>query len=129
MAFTEGPLVAAKSAFDASLEDVDPDVASVIEQELGASATKSADRIREHCQPRRFEAQGSVSQQYARLSGRRYYGGCSRRLREDCDRRDQTVCATFANVQPQSVRRRMPPLHAMLKQAKVQGSISPPAGI
>jgi len=94
--------------FNAPLSEVDPEIAAVLEQELGRQRTTLEMIASENFVPRAvLEAQGSVlTNKYAEgYPGRRYYGGC-----EFVDvaetlaisRAKSLFGAAYANVQPHS---------------------------
>ena len=96
------------STFNAPLSEVDPEIAAVLEQELGRQRDYLEMIASENFVPRAvLESQGSVlTNKYAEgYPGRRYYGGC-----EEVDvaeslaieRAKQLFGAEFANVQPHS---------------------------
>ncbi|MGX5681945.1 serine hydroxymethyltransferase [Schumannella luteola] len=96
------------STFNSPLSEVDPEIAAVLEQELGRQRTTLEMIASENFVPRAvLEAQGSVlTNKYAEgYPGRRYYGGC-----EFVDvaeslaisRAKELFGAAYANVQPHS---------------------------
>lgn len=96
------------STFDASIEDVDPEIAAVLRDELGRQRTTLEMIASENFVPRSvLTAVGSVlTNKYAEgYPGRRYYGGC-----EVVDVAEELAIARakslfgaeFANVQPHS---------------------------
>src|SRR6185369_16000560 len=94
--------------FAASLREVDPEIAHVIDQELGRQRDEIELIASENIVSRAvLEAQGSVlTNKYAEgLPGKRYYGGCqyvdvAERLA--IDRVTKLFGCKFANVQPHS---------------------------
>jgi len=92
--------------FDAPLAEVDPEIAAVLEQELGRQRGTLEMIASENFVPRAvLEAQGSVlTNKYAEgYPGKRYYGGCEFvDIAEDLarDRAKQLFGAGYANVQP-----------------------------
>jgi glycine hydroxymethyltransferase len=92
--------------FDAPLAEVDPEIAAVLEQELGRQRDTLEMIASENFVPRAvLEAQGSVlTNKYAEgYPGKRYYGGCEFvDIAEDLarDRAKQLFGAGYANVQP-----------------------------
>ena len=102
------PTTSPLSRFDSPLADVDPEIAQVLEQELGRQRGTLEMIASENFVPRAvLEAQGSVlTNKYAEgYPGRRYYGGC-----EFVDvaeslaisRAKSLFGAAYANVQPHS---------------------------
>ncbi len=96
------------SSFNDALIDVDPEIAAVIEQELGRQRGTLEMIASENFVPRAvLEAQGSVlTNKYAEgYPGKRYYGGCEFvDIAENLaiDRAKSLFGADFANVQPHS---------------------------
>jgi len=96
------------STFASSLADVDPEIAAVLEQELGRQRGTLEMIASENFVPRAvLEAQGSVlTNKYAEgYPGRRYYGGCEFvDIAEQLaiDRAKALFGAEYANVQPHS---------------------------
>ena len=98
----------AQSTFNAPLAEIDPDIARVIDQELGRQRNEIELIASENIVSRAvLEAQGSVlTNKYAEgYPGRRYYGGCqfvdiAEKLA--IERLTKLFGATFANVQPHS---------------------------
>ncbi|GAB2547526.1 serine hydroxymethyltransferase [Leucobacter ruminantium] len=94
--------------FNEPLEAVDPEIAAVLEQELGRQRGTLEMIASENFVPRAvLEAQGSVlTNKYAEgYPGRRYYGGCEFvDVAEDLarDRAKALFGAAYANVQPHS---------------------------
>jgi glycine hydroxymethyltransferase len=96
------------STFVSSLAEVDPEIAAVLEQELGRQRGTLEMIASENFVPRAvLEAQGSVlTNKYAEgYPGRRYYGGCefvdvAEQLA--IDRAKALFGAEYANVQPHS---------------------------
>ncbi|MGJ0202573.1 serine hydroxymethyltransferase [Leucobacter sp. gxy201] len=94
--------------FNEPLAAVDPEIAAVLEQELGRQRSTLEMIASENFVPRAvLEAQGSVlTNKYAEgYPGRRYYGGCEFvDIAEDLarDRAKALFGAKFANVQPHS---------------------------
>ncbi len=93
---------------DASIADVDPEIAKVLDQELGRQRSTLEMIASENFVPRAvLEAQGSVlTNKYAEgYPGRRYYGGCEYvDVAENLaiDRAKELFGAAYANVQPHS---------------------------
>ena len=102
------PLVAPDRLFTASLAEADPEIADVVERELGRQRHEIELIASENIVSRAvLEAQGSVlTNKYAEgLPGRRYYGGCqfvdvAEQLA--IDRAKKLFDCGFANVQPHS---------------------------
>jgi glycine hydroxymethyltransferase len=96
------------STFTASLAEVDPDIARVLEKELGRQRDYLEMIASENFVPRSvLEAQGSVlTNKYAEgYPGRRYYGGCEFvDIAEELaiERAKSLFGAAYANVQPHS---------------------------
>jgi glycine hydroxymethyltransferase len=96
------------SSFTAPLSEVDPEIAAVLEQELGRQRGTLEMIASENFVPRAvLEAQGSVlTNKYAEgYPGRRYYGGCEFvDIAEQLaiDRAKALFGAQYANVQPHS---------------------------
>jgi glycine hydroxymethyltransferase len=96
------------SSFTSPLADVDPEIARVLEQELGRQRDYLEMIASENFVPRAvLEAQGSVlTNKYAEgYPGKRYYGGCEYvDVAEQLaiDRAKALFGAQFANVQPHS---------------------------
>ncbi|MBJ7458661.1 MAG: serine hydroxymethyltransferase, partial [Thermoleophilaceae bacterium] len=94
--------------FNAPLEEVDPEIAQVLSDELGRQQNTLEMIASENFVPRAIlEAQGSVlTNKYAEgYPGRRYYGGCEHvDVAEQLaiDRAKALFGAEFANVQPHS---------------------------
>jgi glycine hydroxymethyltransferase len=94
--------------FEASLAETDPEIASVIQQELGRQRDEIELIASENIVSRAvLEAQGSVlTNKYAEgLPGKRYYGGCQFvDIAEQLaiDRVTKLFGCSFANVQPHS---------------------------
>jgi len=99
---------ALKSTFNEPLEVVDPEIAAVLEQELGRQRDYLEMIASENFVPRSIlQSQGSVlTNKYAEgYPGRRYYGGCefvdvAEQLA--IDRAKSLFGAAYANVQPHS---------------------------
>ncbi len=95
-------------SFNAPLSEVDPEIAAVLEQELGRQRGTLEMIASENFVPRAvLQSQGSVlTNKYAEgYPGRRYYGGCefvdvAEQLA--IDRAKSLFGAEFANVQPHS---------------------------
>ncbi|RKR75408.1 serine hydroxymethyltransferase [Frondihabitans australicus] len=96
------------STFNAPLAEVDPEIAAVLEQELGRQRDYLEMIASENFVPRAvLESQGSVlTNKYAEgYPGRRYYGGCEFvDIAENLaiERAKKLFGAEFANVQPHS---------------------------
>jgi glycine hydroxymethyltransferase len=96
------------TSFVSSLAEVDPEIAAVLEQELGRQRGTLEMIASENFVPRAvLEAQGSVlTNKYAEgYPGRRYYGGCEFvDIAEQLaiDRAKSLFGAAYANVQPHS---------------------------
>ena len=94
--------------FNAPLSEVDPEIAAVLEQELGRQRNTLEMIASENFVPRAvLESQGSVlTNKYAEgYPGRRYYGGCEYvDVAESLaiERAKSLFGAAFANVQPHS---------------------------
>ncbi|WP_345761830.1 serine hydroxymethyltransferase [Diaminobutyricibacter sp. McL0608] len=99
---------AVSSTFTAPLSEVDPEIAAVLEQELGRQRDYLEMIASENFVPRAvLESQGSVlTNKYAEgYPGRRYYGGCEFvDIAEQLaiDRAKSLFGAEYANVQPHS---------------------------
>ena len=99
---------AATSVMSASLAEVDPDIAGLLDSELGRQRDTLEMIASENFAPRSvLQLQGSVlTNKYAEgLPGRRYYGGCEHvDVIENIarDRAKALFGAEFANVQPHS---------------------------
>ena len=99
---------AVSSTFTAPLSEVDPEIAAVLEQELGRQRDYLEMIASENFVPRAvLESQGSVlTNKYAEgYPGRRYYGGCEYvDIAEQLaiDRAKSLFGAEYANVQPHS---------------------------
>ncbi|QQD77833.1 serine hydroxymethyltransferase [Curtobacterium sp. YC1] len=99
---------AARAAFNAPLSEVDPEIAAVLQQELGRQRDTLEMIASENFVPRAvLESQGSVlTNKYAEgYPGKRYYGGCefvdvAEQLA--IDRAKALFGAAYANVQPHS---------------------------
>jgi glycine hydroxymethyltransferase len=97
-----------KGQFQAPLREVDPEIAAVLEAELGRQRGTLEMIASENFVPRAvLEAQGSVlTNKYAEgYPGRRYYGGCEHvDVAEQLalDRVKKLFGAAYANVQPHS---------------------------
>ena len=98
----------AESVFNAPLSEVDPEIAAVLEQELGRQRDTLEMIASENFVPRAvLQAQGSVlTNKYAEgYPGRRYYGGCEYvDVAETLaiERAKALFGAEYANVQPHS---------------------------
>lgn len=98
----------ATSVMSASLAEVDPDIAELLDKELGRQRDTLEMIASENFAPRSvLQAQGSIlTNKYAEgLPGRRYYGGCEHvDVIENIarDRAKALFDAEFANVQPHS---------------------------
>ena len=96
------------STFNASLTDVDPEIAAVLDNELGRQQNTLEMIASENFVPRAvLQAQGSVlTNKYAEgYPGRRYYGGCEYvDVAENLaiERAKSLFGAAYANVQPHS---------------------------
>ncbi len=96
------------STFNSPLSEVDPEIAAVLEQELGRQRATLEMIASENFVPRAvLESQGSVlTNKYAEgYPGRRYYGGCEFvDIAEQLaiDRAKSLFGSAFANVQPHS---------------------------
>jgi glycine hydroxymethyltransferase len=99
---------AARSTFNAPLAEVDPEIAAVLQQELGRQRDFLEMIASENFVPRAIlESQGSVlTNKYAEgYPGKRYYGGCEYvDVAEQLaiDRAKALFGAAYANVQPHS---------------------------
>lgn len=99
---------AARAAFNAPLAEVDPEIAAVLQQELGRQRDTLEMIASENFVPRAvLESQGSVlTNKYAEgYPGKRYYGGCEYvDVAEQLaiDRAKALFGAEYANVQPHS---------------------------
>ncbi|GAA1639524.1 MULTISPECIES: serine hydroxymethyltransferase [Brevibacterium] len=97
-----------ESSLQASLADIDPQIAEVLDLELGRQRSTLEMIASENFVPRAvLEAQGSVlTNKYAEgYPGKRYYGGCEFvDIAEDLaiDRAKSLFGAEYANVQPHS---------------------------
>jgi len=97
-----------QSVFNAPLSEVDPEIAEVLEQELGRQRSTLEMIASENFVPRSvLESQGSVlTNKYAEgYPGRRYYGGCEFvDVAETLaiERAKSLFGAAYANVQPHS---------------------------
>ncbi len=95
-------------SFNAPLSEVDPEIAAVLEQELGRQRGTLEMIASENFVPRaELQSQGSVlTNKYAEgYPGRRYYGGCEFVYVAEqlaIDRAKSLFRAEFANVQPHS---------------------------
>jgi glycine hydroxymethyltransferase len=105
---SKGAQVPISPTFNAPLSEVDPEIAAVLESELGRQRGTLEMIASENFVPRAvLEAQGSVlTNKYAEgYPGRRYYGGCefvdvAEQLA--IDRAKSLFGAAYANVQPHS---------------------------
>ncbi len=108
MSITDLPPAAAATTFNAPLSEVDPEIAKVLEQELGRQRDTLEMIASENFVPRAvLESQGSVlTNKYAEgYPGKRYYGGCEYvDVAEQLaiDRAKALFGAEYANVQPHS---------------------------
>lgn len=99
---------AARNTFNAPLSEVDPEIAAVLQQELGRQRDYLEMIASENFVPRAvLESQGSVlTNKYAEgYPGKRYYGGCEYvDVAEQLaiDRAKALFGAAYANVQPHS---------------------------
>ncbi|WIB26172.1 serine hydroxymethyltransferase [Curtobacterium sp. MCSS17_015] len=99
---------AARTTFNAPLTEVDPEIAAVLQQELGRQRDTLEMIASENFVPRAvLESQGSVlTNKYAEgYPGKRYYGGCEFvDIAEQLaiDRAKALFGAAYANVQPHS---------------------------
>ncbi|WP_083393055.1 serine hydroxymethyltransferase [Curtobacterium sp. MMLR14_010] len=99
---------AARAAFNAPLSEVDPEIAAVLQQELGRQRDTLEMIASENFVPRAvLESVGSVlTNKYAEgYPGKRYYGGCEYvDIAEQLaiDRAKSLFGAAYANVQPHS---------------------------
>jgi glycine hydroxymethyltransferase len=99
---------AARAAFNAPLSEVDPEIAAVLQQELGRQRDFLEMIASENFVPRAvLESQGSVlTNKYAEgYPGKRYYGGCEYvDIAESLaiERAKTLFGAAYANVQPHS---------------------------
>lgn len=97
-----------ESLFNQSLAELDPEIAQVLDQELGRQRSTLEMIASENFVPRAvLQAQGSVlTNKYAEgYPGRRYYGGCEYvDIAENLarDRAKKVFDAGYANVQPHS---------------------------
>ncbi len=104
----QSPAASLAQFFSASLEEVDPEIAAAIKQELGRQQDGIELIASENIVSRAvLEAQGSVlTNKYAEgYPGRRYYGGCyAVDIAEELaiSRAKQLFGCEFANVQPHS---------------------------
>ncbi|MFN0283639.1 MAG: serine hydroxymethyltransferase [Kineosporiaceae bacterium] len=124
---TPSPYVGAPSAStevtNASLADVDPEIAAVLASEVGRQRGTLEMIASENFAPRAvLEAQGSVlTNKYAEgYPGRRYYGGCEYvDIAEDLARERVKALygAAYANVQPHSgAQANAAAMHALIRQ-------------
>ncbi len=103
-----GTASATQQIMNASLAELDPEIASVLEQELGRQRDYLEMIASENFVPRAvLQAQGSVlTNKYAEgYPGKRYYGGCEVvDIAEDLaiERAKSLFGAAYANVQPHS---------------------------
>ncbi|MGU3411809.1 serine hydroxymethyltransferase [Microbacterium sp. M1A1_1b] len=101
-------MAAARAAFNAPLSEVDPEIARVLQQELGRQRDFLEMIASENFVPRAvLESQGSVlTNKYAEgYPGKRYYGGCEYvDVAESLaiERAKKLFGADYANVQPHS---------------------------
>ena len=108
MSITDLPAATTQSSFNAPLSEVDPEIARVLEQELGRQRDFLEMIASENFVPRAIlESQGSVlTNKYAEgYPGKRYYGGCEYvDVAEQLaiDRAKALFGAEYANVQPHS---------------------------
>ncbi len=108
MSDTASRVATTANAFTAPLSEVDPEIAAVLQQELGRQRGTLEMIASENFVPRAvLEAQGSVlTNKYAEgYPGRRYYGGCEFvDIAESLaiERAKKLFGAEFANVQPHS---------------------------
>jgi len=108
MSVTDATALAANGLFSESLADSDPEIAKVIDLELGRQRHEIELIASENIVSRAvLEAQGSVlTNKYAEgFPGRRYYGGCQYvDIAEQLaiDRAKKLFDCAFANVQPHS---------------------------
>lgn len=108
MSITDLPPAADTTTFNAPLSQVDPEIARVLEQELGRQRDTLEMIASENFVPRAvLESQGSVlTNKYAEgYPGKRYYGGCEYvDVAEQLaiDRAKALFGAAYANVQPHS---------------------------
>ncbi|NII41191.1 glycine hydroxymethyltransferase [Curtobacterium flaccumfaciens] len=108
MSITDLSPAATQSSFNAPLSEVDPEIAAVLQQELGRQRDFLEMIASENFVPRAIlESQGSVlTNKYAEgYPGKRYYGGCefvdvAEQLA--IDRAKALFGAAYANVQPHS---------------------------
>ncbi|MBO9578074.1 MAG: hypothetical protein J7480_04815, partial [Microbacteriaceae bacterium] len=114
---------ASSSYFTSPLAEVDPEIAAVLDQELGRQRDYLEMIASENFVPRAvLESQGSVlTNKYAEgYPGRRYYGGCEYvDVVESIaiERAKQLFGSGFANVQPHSgAQANQPVYHALLEQ-------------
>lgn len=101
------PTSLATSVMSASLADVDPDIAELLDKELGRQRDAGDDRVGEFRAPLGAAGPGQHPDQQVRrgLPGRRYYGGCEYVDAIENIARDRAKAlfgAEFANVQPHS---------------------------
>ncbi len=108
MSITDLSPAATQSSFNAPLSEVDPEIAAVLQQELGRQRDFLEMIASENFVPRAIlESQGSVlTNKYAEgYPGKRYYGGCEYvDVAEQLaiDRAKALFGAAYANVQPHS---------------------------
>jgi len=108
VSITDLPPAATQTTFNAPLSEVDPEIAKVLEQELGRQRDTLEMIASENFVPRAIlESQGSVlTNKYAEgYPGKRYYGGCEYvDVAEQLaiDRAKALFGAAYANVQPHS---------------------------
>ncbi|MGN7190789.1 serine hydroxymethyltransferase [Curtobacterium sp. MCBA15_004] len=108
MSITDLSPTATQSSFNAPLSEVDPEIAAVLQQELGRQRDFLEMIASENFVPRAIlESQGSVlTNKYAEgYPGKRYYGGCEYvDVAEQLaiDRAKALFGAAYANVQPHS---------------------------
>jgi len=108
VSITDLPAATTQSSFNAPLSEVDPEIARVLEQELGRQRDFLEMIASENFVPRAIlESQGSVlTNKYAEgYPGKRYYGGCEYvDVAEQLaiDRAKALFGAEYANVQPHS---------------------------
>ncbi|WP_374107138.1 serine hydroxymethyltransferase [Curtobacterium herbarum] len=108
MSITDLSPAATLSSFNAPLSEVDPEIAAVLQQELGRQRDFLEMIASENFVPRAIlESQGSVlTNKYAEgYPGKRYYGGCEYvDVAEQLaiDRAKALFGAAYANVQPHS---------------------------
>ncbi|MBT2501828.1 serine hydroxymethyltransferase [Curtobacterium sp. ISL-83] len=105
---TASPAAGDRAAFNAPLSEVDPEIAAVLQQELGRQRDFLEMIASENFVPRAIlESQGSVlTNKYAEgYPGKRYYGGCEYvDIAESLaiERAKKLFGAEYANVQPHS---------------------------